>query len=70
MGEMSHDLMGNVPINDLNEWDLHKLGWFKSKKTRNHISPQSQVKRAFAANVKNCKENSYTSEVFNVNKFQ
>ena len=24
-----HALFGNVPINGLNEWNVHKLGWLK-----------------------------------------
>jgi len=27
--------MGNVPVNGLDEWDLHKLGWFKYKSNIN-----------------------------------
>ena len=27
-------LYGNLPINNLNEWDLDKLGWYKTSKKR------------------------------------
>ena len=27
-------LYGNLPINNLNEWDLDKLGWYKTSKRR------------------------------------
>jgi hypothetical protein len=28
--EFSHGLMGNVAVNALDEWDVRKLGWYKS----------------------------------------
>ena len=31
-------LLGNLPINGLDEWDVSKLGWFKSRSpTENHM---------------------------------
>ena len=32
--ETQPSLYGNLPINNLNEWDLDKLGWYKTSKKR------------------------------------
>ena len=29
----SSGLLGNVPVNGLDEWDLNKLGWFKFRQS-------------------------------------
>ncbi|TRY75096.1 hypothetical protein TCAL_00601 [Tigriopus californicus] len=31
---LQQDLFGNVPVNGLNEWNVQKLGWFKSQHRR------------------------------------
>ena len=64
--DLSHDLFGNVPINGLNEWNVQKLGWFKSRRSRDHIqtSGQNLVRNAFQAKVRNCRDNLYDTEVW------
>lgn len=55
---------GNLPLNGLDEWDIHKLGWFKSRKFRDHIDPTGhQIRQAFGAQVSNCQKNRVFSEV-------
>jgi len=61
--ELSHSLFGNVPVNALDEWDVNKLGWFKSRRARDHIDTGAQIRRAFTVNVENCRKNSYSAEV-------
>ena len=31
-------LYGNLPINNLNEWSLDKLGWYKTSKRRRYMN--------------------------------
>ena len=42
-------LYGNIPINDLNEWSLDKLGWYKtSSRRRSKLSRQMRkIARSF-----------------------
>jgi hypothetical protein len=36
-------LLGNLPVNGLDEWDVAKLGWFKSRSaTEDHIDSTGQ----------------------------
>ena len=35
-------LYGNVPINNLNEWSLDKLGWYKTSRRRRNMSRRMQ----------------------------
>ena len=35
-------LYGNVPINNLNEWSLDKLGWYKTSRRRRKMSRRMQ----------------------------
>ncbi|XP_040568877.1 cell fusion protein aff-1 [Lepeophtheirus salmonis] len=61
--EMSHDLFGSIPINRLDEWNIYKLGWFKSKRDKDHIeSTGHQLRRAFDVEMLNCMDNSYRTE--------
>ena len=59
-------LLGNVPVNSLDEWDVSKLGWFKSRSpTENHIDAAGQqiIRQAFKVDVNNCAENSFKYQV-------
>ena len=48
-------LYGNLPINNLNEWDLDKLGWYKTSKKRgmNMAHQHSKVTNSFFAGANN-----------------
>ena len=49
-------LLGNLPINGLDEWDVSKLGWFKSRSpTENHMDSTGQqiIRQAFKVQVEN-----------------
>ncbi len=62
--EMSHALYGNVPVNGLDEWDISKLGWFKSRRNRDHIDGgRHRIRDAFSATVTDCRSNQYHGEV-------
>ena len=59
-------LLGNLPINGLDEWDVSKLGWFKSRSpTENHMDSTGQqiIRQAFKVQVENCALNSYKYQV-------
>ncbi|QQP32398.1 Uncharacterized protein FKW44_024698, partial [Caligus rogercresseyi] len=61
--EMSHDLYGGIPINRLDEWDIHKLGWFKSKRDKDHIEATGhQLRQAFGVEMISCLDNTYRTE--------
>eukprot|EP00093_Oithona_nana_P014457 14457.XXX_467503_458791_1 [CDS] Oithona nana genome sequencing. len=60
-------LLGNLPINGLDEWDVSKLGWFKSRSpTENHMDSTGQqiIRQAFKVQVENCALNSYKYQFF------
>ena len=59
-------LLGNLPINGLDEWDVSKLGWFKSRSPiENHMDATGEqiVRSAFKVDVENCALNSYKYQV-------
>ena len=59
-------LLGNLPINGLDEWDVSKLGWFKSRSpTENHMDSTGEqiIRQAFKVQVENCALNSYKYQV-------
>ena len=61
-------LLGNVPINGLDEWDVAKLGWFKSRSlSEDHIDATGQqiIRQAFKAQVEDCGQNSIKYQVKN-----
>ena len=59
----SHALQGNTPINRLNEWDVTKLGWFKSRRHRDHIDTGHQIRAAFSHHVRSCAANQVDAQV-------
>ena len=62
-------LLGNLPINGLDEWDVSKLGWFKSRSpTENHMDSTGQqiIRQAFKVQVENCALNSYKYQVITI----
>ena len=59
-------LLGNLPINALNEWDVTKLGWFKSRsQSENHIDAAGQqiIRQSFKVEVEDCGTNSFKYQV-------
>ena len=49
-------LLSILPINGLDEWDVSKLGWFKSRSpTENHMDSTGQqiIRQAFKVQVEN-----------------
>ena len=61
-------LLGNLPINALNEWDVTKLGWFKSRSpSENHIDTAGQqiIRQSFKVEVEDCGANSFKYQVHN-----
>ena len=63
-------LLSNLPINGLDEWDVSKLGWFKSRSPlENHMDATGEqiIRSAFKVNVENCALNSYKYQVYLVN---
>jgi hypothetical protein len=64
-------LLGNVPVNGLDEWDINKLGWFKFRQNWNgedvdsgdHMETGHQIKQAFSASVEDCQDNRHTFKV-------
>ena len=40
--EGSSGLLGNVPVNGLDEWDINKLGWFKFRTNWNGEEDQAE----------------------------
>lgn len=59
-------LLGNLPINGLDEWDVAKLGWFKSRSiSEDHIDATGQqiIRQAFKAQVEDCGQNSIKYQV-------
>ncbi len=59
-------LLGNVPVNALNEWDVAKLGWFKSRShTEDHIDSTGQqiIRQAFKVQVEDCVSNNFQYQV-------
>ena len=72
-GTGSSGLLGNVPVNGLDEWDVNKLGWFKFRQTSgsahdgvDHMETGHQIRQAFSATVENCQENRHTFKVSSV----
>ena len=68
--DLSHELMGGVPVNGLDEWDVAKLGWFKSRRGGggggggDHAQgARQQVRNDFSARVRDCSKNDYVAEV-------
>ena len=48
-------LFGNVPLNGLNEWNVHKLGWLKhdshshrSREGRKEVSQHKEISQVTA----------------------
>ena len=59
-------LLGNLPINALNEWDVTKLGWLKSRSpSENHIDSAGQqiIRQSFKVEVEDCGANSFKYQV-------
>ena len=64
-------LFGNVQVNGLNEWNVDKLGWYKSTRRSSSFSPNSrlfsnghvslqtfqQIKRSLNVHSDNCAQN-------------
>lgn len=51
----------------MNEWDVTKLGWFKSRSpTEDHIDSTGQqiIRQAFKIQVENCADNNYKYQFF------
>lgn len=50
----------------MNEWDITKLGWFKSRSpTEDHIdSTQQIIRQAFKVQAENCADNNYKYQFF------
>ena len=59
------ELLGNVPVNELNEWNVNKLGWIKSyDAAAGKLLPDENVlKNAFSLKVLNCQRNEYSAEL-------
>ena len=59
-------LLGNLPVNALDEWDVSKLGWFKSRSpTEDHIDSTGQqiISQAFKVEVEDCAQNNFKYQV-------
>lgn len=67
----SSGLLGNVPVNGLDEWDINKLGWFKFRPNRNgeedpgdHMDTGHQVSISTKADVLSKKLDSLEIEYY------
>ncbi len=61
------DLLANLPVNSLNEWDVTKLGWFKSRSVNeDHIDATGEqiIRQAFRVVVDDCSLNKFKYQVF------
>ena len=56
-GSDSAEVLTNVKINGLNEWDVNKLGWLKYNNKNELQYHDQEVTPVFSAETVNCKEN-------------
>ena len=58
----STEVLTNVKINGLNEWDVNKLGWLKYSSDGDLMYHDLEIDPVFTAETVNCKENSVEVE--------
>ena len=56
-------LYGNIPINHLNEWNLDKLGWYKTSKRKRSIMSR-QMRKSAHSFYENNKDDQVTAHTF------
>ena len=57
-------LYGNIPINHLNEWNLDKLGWYKTSKRKKSIMSRQMQKPGKNSFYENNKDDQVTAHTF------
>ncbi|KAJ8046536.1 hypothetical protein HOLleu_05232 [Holothuria leucospilota] len=58
--EIGGEIMSNADINTINEWNFHKLGWFKIKNSTFSTGDPAMLKDVLSVSVTNCLEDEYT----------
>ncbi|KAJ8046539.1 hypothetical protein HOLleu_05235 [Holothuria leucospilota] len=58
--EIGGDVMWGVEVNAINEWDFHKLGWFKVTDSTVTVEDTVRLKDVVDVSVTNCLEDEYT----------
>ncbi|KAJ8046540.1 hypothetical protein HOLleu_05236 [Holothuria leucospilota] len=58
--EIGGDVMWGVQVNAINEWDFHKLGWFKVTNSTVTVGDTVRLNDVVDVSVTNCLEDEYT----------
>lgn len=69
--DIQQDLFGNVPVNGLNEWNVQKLGWFKSQHLEIDLfeGRNGQQAQLVSPIIEDCASNTFKATVSQRNMF-